>query len=311
MDQQLKKILHFHYIVLGYQYPHLIRELISTLNSENSTFWIHIDAKVNINPFLNILRPLKCDVRLLPRTRISWGGPGIPKVTITALKLISKETTAEYYCSLLSEQDFPVKRPSDIRRKLTQRYPYSYIEYFKLPTKQWIYQGTDRYERWNFYLPWLGRVIVPHRGIRQSRISKLFAYFIGIALPPKRAAPTGIEVFYGGSTYWTISNKLSEYLLIAITQQPEYLKFFDKCWIPEEILIHTIALNGPYNTQSLVINNNLRYLVWESENSSHPEILNEKHLTAIRNSEALFARKFSENSSSLKMQIKKSWYVEV
>ena len=59
--------------------------------------------------------------------------------------------------------------------------------------------------------------------------------------------------------------------------------------IPEEVFFQTILMHSKY--RDFVVKDNLRFTLWQVKNGSFPGVLDESDYEAIRNSNAVFARK--------------------
>ena len=117
----------------------------------------------------------------------------------------------------------------------------------------------------------------------------------------KRAYPkTFPNEIYGGSTYWTLSRKAVDYVLSYMNDNPEYLKRFEWTFCAEEIFFQTIIMNSPLAKD--VVNDPLRYIVWEERNNSYPANLDETDFEEMKNSKNLFARKMQTPYSDALLQ---------
>jgi hypothetical protein len=66
------------------------------------------------------------------------------------------------------------------------------------------------------------------------------------------------------------------------------------------MFFQTMVMNNNINQPENIINNNLRYVDWNSQ-SGHPRTLDETDLDKLTNTDAYFARKFDEDSEVLNL----------
>lgn len=143
-------MLRIHYIILAHKEPELLKRIIYCLKSNNSTFYIHIDKKTNIKPFLYHISLIGADVHwIYPRYKIKWGHVSIVYATIQAMKTI-KLTSENDRVILLSGQDFPVKSNEYIQKFFINNADYNFIEGERFPVKIW---GDNCYKRiFNYHI---------------------------------------------------------------------------------------------------------------------------------------------------------------
>ena len=109
-------------------------------------------------------------------------------------------------------------------------------------------------------------------------------------LPLKRKFIDGFAPF-GGGCYWTMSGKAARYIVTYINDHPEFLKYFKRVYIPDEIMYQTILLNSPL--KDTVVDKDLRYVDWsQRETGGPPAFLDERDMAGLKSTDALIARKF-------------------
>ncbi len=96
---------------------------------------------------------------------------------------------------------------------------------------------------------------------------------------------------YGGSQWWMINHETLLYVLNYLDSNPWYTAFHKYTFAADEVFFHTIIMNAE-QLKHRVMNDSKRFLIWPDTSKAHPEILVEKDIDAIENSDALFARKF-------------------
>lgn len=142
-----------------------------------------------------------------------------------------------------------------------------------------------------------------------SKIERDYKRYLGSLVP------------YGGSTWWTLSRKVCEYVQDFVDKNPVIVDFYKNTICPDESFFQTILGNSPYQKS---LERSLTYTDW-SGGAPSPAIISEKHLSLFESSssvivsdgygsgEALFARKFSDQSyeivEKIDSMIKKREYI--
>jgi len=283
-------------LITAYTNIEHLNSIISSL-SDNFEFYIHIDKKSNIYKEDILRLTQKKNVALVSQKyNINWGGINHLKAILFLLENSLKNKSIEYF-HLITGHDFPIKRENDINSFLNQNKGKEFLEFVKLPYEKWENGGYDRFLYFNLYDCFNGR-----NGWGKTFIKRFvrFQKFLNM----KRKWPSGFPTeLYGGSTYWSLSRQCIEYVFKYMKENPNFLKRFKYTFCSEEIFFQTIILNSDFKDK--VVNDNLRFIVWEERNGNFPANLDETDFDNIIKSNALFARKFEpEVSASLLNSIK-------
>lgn len=261
------------YIVLAHKLPKQLVRLVKKLNTESTSFLVHIDKKTDRETYQRMVKPLRDydNVHLLKRHVCNWGAFGHLQATLEGIREALALRPQFDYLILLSGQDYPIKSNEYIQKFFDAGNRQSYIEYFPLPSEIWKNEngGMDRINFWHLYF--LGR---PH---------KVFPRFY----QTQRKLLRDYDVF-GGSSYWCLARDCVEYVNDHLERDSSFVKFWKYAAIPDEMFFQTILVNS--HLRSRLINNNLRYIVWS--NSPHPVLLSTKDYEQLIHSDKLFARKF-------------------
>lgn len=246
-------------------------------------FYIHIDKKAVITQAQRTVLCEMDNVRLVEsRYSIFWAGLNMPKSAIYLMRMAVKEGLADYY-HLITGQDFPTKTPQEIVKFFEQHNGTEFLRYFSLPYVGWENGTMNRLTLYGFYDYFnyksdKGWKILLKLEALQKR------YHIHRKLPLKR-----YPVFYGGSSYWSLTRACVQYLVDETDRHPYLLRRLRFTFAPDEVYVHTLLLNSPFKDK--IENDDLRYIVWETRNGNYPANIDETDLSAINNSNAIFARK--------------------
>lgn len=269
------------YIILCHKSPNQINGLISSLNRNDSDFYIHIDKKSDIKKQIN-----KADnIKVLDdskRVDIKWGQSSMVEATFNAIETIIGSKNKYDYVWLISGQDFPIKSRGYIIEYLERNKGANFIEVIKNPNthKRYLKRTSLYYPKWivnnKTWIKVLKRIYIEITGGYNRN-------FI------KRKNSTGME-FYFGSQWWAFTYDFIKYVFDFYKENPEKIRYFENTIIPDESLFQTIIMNSQYKD---TVMDYLTYVNWES-NKRNPKTLSINDIDELRSSKYLLARKFDE-----------------
>lgn len=262
-------------------YQHLI-SLVDFFD-DKFNIYIHIDKKSSISEEdIKNLSSRKRVQYVSQQYKINWGGINHLKAI---LELANKaiENPANKFFHLITGHDYPIVSLDKFSDFFNTNQNNDFMEYFTLPYSAWPEDGMDRLSRYNIYDLIDGRTGLNERLIKGfSKLQKKIGF--------KRGFSSGFPSLYGGSTYWSLRRESLEYVFQYMTEYPKFLKRFRYSFCSEEIFFQTILLNSLFKDR--IINNNLRFIIWEERNGNFPANLDINDYNSLRQSDALFARKF-------------------
>jgi Core-2/I-Branching enzyme len=194
----------------------------------------------------------------------------------------------------LSGQDYPLRSNDEIVSFFEQHPGHSFVEFKPLTDP-----GLGQYGRGRISCWWLlvkGRYL-PVPGVKafsNHALSLLWNNTVARA-PVRRSFLPGLTP-YGGSAWWCLSAERARRTMNYVATHPEFSRFYDRVFIPDEQFFNTIVGNDPDNGD--VLNQNLHYIDWEGM-GSHPRSLTEADLERMLSSGRLFGRKFEHGSAVL------------
>lgn len=275
------------YIISVYKYPEQLARLILRLNTEGSTFFVHVDKKSDAEIYQRAIAGLSSlpNVYFLERHRSYWGGFGHVATSIKGLSEILRRRIVFDYAVLLTGQDYPIKTNAQIMAFLQSSAGKSYLDYAELPDDGPV--SRDRIDYW--HLRFGKHLAFPaRRGFRSRPLSLIWRLLISL-FPWKRKFPTGFHP-YVGSSYWCLSRECVIYVNAFIAQNRAFVNFFRYVDIPDELFFHTLILNSAWRDK--IINASLTYFDWSNPAAGLPAILGREDFEKLRRSPKLFARKF-------------------
>lgn len=269
-------------LITAYKGVKQLQELLRSFD-ENFTFFIHFDKKSKISKAEIKSLKAEFDVRYFSRKyKISWGGVKHLWAILDLLENANKYEDISHF-HLITGQDYPIKSNKDFISFLNSNPDKEFIEYNPLPYYKWFEGGFERLDLYNLNDWFYGREGMGRRIVMGFKA-------IQKRLKIKRSYPKSFpQQLYGGSTYWTLTKACVDYVLNYMKEHPEYLKRFNYTFCAEEVFFQTIIMNSPLSER--VVNDPLRFIVWEKRNRSYPANLDVWDFENIKKSSALFARK--------------------
>jgi hypothetical protein len=206
-----------------------------------------------------------------------WGSFNLVLATLCLLRQANRRGYDRYM--LISGQDLPLKTNDEIFAffKTTDS---EYIDIKKLPYKGWPDDGA--LARVTKY--WAVRKRKPERFV-----DRLLRKIKEVLLQLKKARPLD-HVFYGGEQWFNLSSKGVQKILDFIDSDEGrvYLNRFNKTLCSDEIFFQTLIMK--LNNLEIT-SDSLRFTDWDT-GPAYPRTLTIVDLERLKNSPALFARKF-------------------
>jgi hypothetical protein len=263
------KIAH---LILAHSEPQQLRRLINRLKHDNAYFFIHIDKKTAIEPFL-FLAEARQVYFVKNRVNIQWGAYSMVQATLNGFKEIIYSGLKVDYVNLLSGADYPLKSTEEIHRFFEINRGKIFMEYYSVD-KEWK-EAIPRITSYH---------LTNYSFLGKYQLQKWLNY-----LTPVRKMPDNL-VAVGRSQWFSIPMEAVFYIIDYLENHPEVVRFFKLTWAPDELIFQTILYKSIL--RSNMVNCNLRYIVWVDGKAS-PETLGGDNTEALLASDALFARKFN------------------
>lgn len=270
----------FAFLILVHRYPLQAIQLIELLlKCEEAVCVIHVDLK-SPEVYTAIQQHFSENKRVLlveERYKVFWGSYGQIRATASLLKTAYRNFSFDY-CLLLSGQDMPVKKFSELKHFFTSNKGKQYLVNFKLPDNQWSNGGLERmqifYINTEFALPFFNKL-----NALILKLQRSFHFYRSVNYN-----------LYGGSNWFNLSSDAVAYIISFLEKDPAYLKSFRWTRTADEIFIQTILLNSSFKDS--VVSNDLRYVDWSS-GPEYPRTLRVSDFGKIVNAkDRFFARKF-------------------
>lgn len=269
-------------LILAHKNLPQLDQLLQRL-SEDFDVYLHLDRKwqVDESHFKKY-----GNVFLTERYTINWGSYQQVQADAALFNMAFKKDYDYYF--LISGQDVPIKSNAQIKKFVEENKNRSFVDYEAFPKKAWEKDFKGGYSRVSYYYGFDFKKDFPGFILKKSlAVVRLVQKVTGIkrTLQPLK--------YYGGWNWVNINKAGMTHIVNYLNQHPQFLKSFKYTLCGDEVWIQTVLLNS----KNKVVNNELRYTDWRGclEN---PRTLTMEHLEEIKNSDALFARKFDTEVDS-------------
>lgn len=233
------------YIISADKDPHHLERLIKALDYM-ADFYIHVDAKSNIEPFKKIL---KDKVTFVPRHWISWGAYSQVKYQKELLNAVVNSGIKYSHVISLSGLDYPLWSKQNIYDFLQQNPIKEHIHGYNL-SKSSIKIQRQKFTVYHFFrdLKWKKQWL-KNKFIVASRILMKL-------LPIRKTDYTWINTqkadIYMGSSWWAITFPCAQYVYNKLCTEDKMNKYFQTSFTPDEMCIQTIVFNSPFAKNAML-----------------------------------------------------------
>jgi hypothetical protein len=300
------------YLILSHQHPIHLGRIINALDDGESYFLVHVDARVDIEPFKFISN--RGNVFFAKeRVKCFWGDFSIVEATINLIKAALEIEGIQYFI-LLSGQCYPLASNSEIntflyRRKGTDFQNVSLIEKtwsnIEVKKRLEMYRfnlGPNKYD--SLHIPsLLSKDIEDYSSL--EKIVKLInsnitidEKIIALRLIASPREKLNMEVM-GGSQWFAYTASTIHKFINFFNSHPNFLEYFKYVHVPDEIIFPTLLAHIKSNDDSITIDRSLTYVNWAKQGVELPAILDINDFESVVKASKfyLFARKFNPELS--------------
>lgn len=293
------------YLVVTHAMPDHLGRLIGALTDVETDFYVHVDRKVPIEPFLAHAAP---NVSFLEaRLPVYWGQWQMVEATLRLIGSALQRGPTYDYLVLLSGSCYPIRSREYIRAHFAAHAGEQFINCVAMPSVE-AGKGMARLDRfyrrqdlslatnlWRaangaFTRRRSGRVLSKH-----WLLSRDWRRALGSLRP------------HGGSSWWALTGDACRYIDEFAHSQPSVVRFFENTRFPDEVVFQTVLANSPF---AQAVRRGLMYADW-SARGRHPAWITERHVRAFAEpgpmigadvygrGEICFARKFPDDGGRM------------
>jgi len=230
------------YLISAYTDAPHIRFLIDSLLTEDTYFFIHVDKKVDIEPFKIAVKDKKHVCLLENRIKVAWGGWSQVETQIEMIKSAKNANVEFDYFFIISGQDYPIWSNARI-----QNYLASIGDKELICAKNLCHSTQEEKDGYSTVRPFNDHQFRPHTPLSVFRVlSRNFIKLLGIRKKLEFDADGHHYQLYKGSDYFGISRKLADFILDRWQHSPELKQYYKNSFIPSETFIHTIVFSSSW-----------------------------------------------------------------
>lgn len=273
-------------LILIHEYTEQQKNLLQNLSKDFDIF-IHIDKKSKIN-----IDDIKINNTFVFKIyNVYWGSYNQILATLYLFNIANKNNYDRYI--FISGADIPLKSNKYIKDFFDHN-TKEYFDFTQLPKQEWKKDnyGFDRLDFFHFNVlrkkkPSILKYITSKllNGVNEKIIIRLLKIF------HIRRKRLNID-YFGGANWMDLTGNCVSQIINFINSHQEFLKKFRFTRCADEIFFQTIILNFVKNIE--IEKNCLRFVDMETGPES-PRILRKIDYNRLKNSSALFARKFNSN----------------
>lgn len=212
--------------------------------------------------------------------RLTYMGSSNIAATLRAASILLRVDTGWNWFITLSSMDYPLITQDDLSHVFSSvRRDLNFIDH----TSDLGWKESQRVHP-----------IVVDPGIYLARRSQIFH------ATEKRPTPDGFK-FFTGSPWVILNRSFLEFCILGWDNLPRtLLMYFTNVILSDEGYFHSVICNSP-EFRNTTVNNDLRYVIWDSPPKMEPHFLNVSDYDQTVQSGAAFARQFQKDDPVLNM----------
>ena len=272
------------YLIMAHTQPELLKKLLERLDDERNDIYLHIDSKAKDYPISDVaavLKKSKCIVT--ERTDVKWGSYSQIHCEMVLLKEAVK--TEHSYYHLLSGMDLPIKSQDEIHKFFDE---HAGLEFVDEDLPEINQSALSRVKYFHIFYGKAGSM-EDILGAVETKLQRL----MGV----NRLKKEKNVIFQKGRNWFSITHGLAK----LVVEREEWIRrIFAKTVCGDEVFLQTVARNSEYaekicNPNTMPEIPDTRLIDWARGSNNNPYVFRETDLEELKNSRALFARKFDLN----------------
>ena len=228
------------YIIIAHKDPAHLNRLVSVLDF-HSDFYIHIDKKVDPEPFKKELSLHQRQVYFNSKFTVCWGGFSSIRVQKEMLRLILQSENKYKRIVCISGLDYPIYSNSRIHEMFE-----------KNPTKEFItgqnisHDEPEEIYRINKYF-FVDNPFLINNPIVVKIIKKV-TNVLKLNLKKRNVSHLNgktVDIFFG-SAWYAITYDCAKYVYESLCKEKKFLRYISTVFAPDELCINTIVFNSRF-----------------------------------------------------------------
>lgn len=308
-------------LITAHKSPMQLRRLIKAVECDEMSCFVHVDGRVDIEPFKRAVAGFNNVVFTTRRYPVSLEHSFYVQAILSAAQLAQATGDYKYYISLTG-QCYPLADNSTINNTLDSLYPLEIIDSTAVDAGTWC-AGWGKWQKMEnaraFLLHTLG---VENYEKLPGKIARLPVNIGEYLLTKILGRPKNIisnlgYTYAAGSSLFILSDRSMNFILERSAGDKSLLKAFRSISTPEESFFQTVLTASPFHENFASIAKHhisekkeidrmecsgiLRFICnarGEMKNLRHPLVITMQEKDLITKSRALFGRKFDEKIDS-------------
>jgi hypothetical protein len=283
-------------IVGAHRDPEQLAVLLAALCHPQVHIYLHIDKRARIRPFQAAIAAARVGhITWLNRSRTPWGTDRLVRVELDGMAHAIADRCD--YVTIMSGQDFPLRPVAEFVKFLEANRDRTYIHHFQLPYEGWKLGGKLRTDYYTYVLLGHPYTCVPRHDDTGILVGTLSGILNAILSPlswgkPARRFPSHVTPV-GGEHWMNLNAEAAAYVLSFVREHPDYVHYHRHTASASEMFIQSILAGTEFADSHEIVNDDLRYIIWDDKCSKHPKTLSLEDGKAMLASSDFFARKVS------------------
>lgn len=233
------------FLISAHTDPKQLCRLVKSL-PETAQFFIHVDAKSDIQPFQTLLADYPQAHFVEPRVDVMWGSIGVVDSQMAMIHAALNADQPFDYLISMSGLDYPLWSNQRILDFFSQSSGREYLHGVCMENQEEARFLYTQHRPFN-HKSW------PYGTLKSKfRVAlRKIIYALGIRKALRFKAMGKEYKLYKGSMWWAITPDLAQKAYETWRDNAEYTRYFHDSFAPDETFIHTIVFNSSYAERSL------------------------------------------------------------
>ncbi len=277
------------FLIIAHNEYELLKLNLRLLDHEDHGIYVHVDKKITNWDFEGLKNTVqKAHIEIWNEYAVAWGDITLVQCPLFLLKQAIAKNYDYYH--FLSGVDLPIKTNEQIHAFFEENKGKEFIHFDKPQVEEHI---LDRVRYRHYHTEKLkaskSKLVTKARFLMDDLLVKVQKIF-------KKQKKLAYDVIQKGCNWSSITHSFAVYVL---GQEPSILDLLEDSLIGDEIFIQTVCINSPYkeNLYDKNFDDNYRaccrLIIWDENHKYTPKTFTQEDWDLLKNSECLFARKFS------------------
>lgn len=234
------------YIITAYKDPMHLRRLIKALDFY-ADFYIHIDRKVNIRPFLEELLSIQRNIYCINKYFINWGGFSqvLSQRELLHAVVHSGEKYKRVIC--LSGQDYPIFSNKKIHKVSDENPKKEFIAGLNISHD--APEKVHKIDHYYFVDLFSGKYPILNKIIR--KVLNVTNNILKLKKKNQSYLNGNVADIFFGSDYWSITYDCAKYVYNSLCRERKFLKYMKTAFTPSELSVNTIVFNSEFGENAI------------------------------------------------------------